>query len=51
LGEYVLDWLQLAMGGSLKKNHQRIAYIRNKGNGLWGDCEWAPPVKGEQAYF
>ena len=50
-GEYVLDWLQLALGGKLKKNHKRMAYIRNKGDGPWGNCEWVPPVKGGQAYF
>ena len=47
-GEYVLDWLQLALGmygHKLKKNHKRIAYIRNKGDGPWGDCEWVPPVR------
>ena len=50
-GEYVLDWLQLAMGDKLKKNHKRVAYIANKGDGPWGDCEWVPPVRGGQAYF
>ena len=50
-GEYVLDWLQLALGGKLKKNHKRMAYITNKGDGPWGDCEWVPPVRGGQAYF
>jgi hypothetical protein len=50
-GEYVLDWLQPAMSGKLKKYHQRIAYIENKGDGLWGDCEWVPPTKPGQVYF
>ena len=53
-GEYVLDWLQLALGmngGKLKKGHKRIAYLKNKGDGPWGDCEWVPPIKAGQAYF
>ena len=50
-GEYVLDWLQLALNGKLKKNHKRVAYIKMKGDGPWGDCEWTPTVKPGQAYF
>ena len=53
-GEYVLDWLQLALGmngGKLKKGHKRIAHLKNKGDGPWGDCEWVPPIKAGQAYF
>ena len=53
-GEYVLDWLQLALGmngGKLKKNHKRIAYLKNNGDGPWGNCEWVPPVGKGKAYF
>jgi dipeptidyl aminopeptidase/acylaminoacyl peptidase len=49
--EYVLDWLQLVFNRGLSKRHNRIAYIRENGDGPWGKCEWRPPVKGRQAYF
>ena len=29
----------------------RIAYIKESGDGPWGDCEWTPTVKPGQAYF
>jgi len=50
--EYVLDWLQDALVEKpLPKRHQRIAYIRENGDGPWGKCEWTPPIKRGQAYF
>jgi dipeptidyl aminopeptidase/acylaminoacyl peptidase len=49
--EYVLDWLQMVFGGGVPKRHDRIAYIKEGGDGPWGKCEWTPPVKGRQAYF
>jgi dipeptidyl aminopeptidase/acylaminoacyl peptidase len=50
--EYVLDWLQLALTGKgVSRRHDRVAYIKENGDGPWGDCEWKPPVKGGQAYF
>ena len=49
--EYVLDWIQTAFDGTLSKPHNRIAYIRENGDGPWGKCEWTPPVKGRHAYF
>ena len=30
---------------------ERIAYIREHGDGPWGKCEWTPPIKRGQAYF
>jgi hypothetical protein len=29
----------------------RIAYVKEHGDGPWGDCEWTPPIKRGQAYF
>jgi hypothetical protein len=50
--DYVLDWLQgLFSGKRAPTKRGRIAYIRENGDGPWGDCEWEPPVKGGQAYF
>jgi dipeptidyl aminopeptidase/acylaminoacyl peptidase len=50
--EYVLDWLQgLFSGRRTPTKKGRIAYIREHGDGPWGDCEWTPPVKPRQAYF
>jgi dipeptidyl aminopeptidase/acylaminoacyl peptidase len=50
--EYVLDWLRKTLTGKgLDKNHSRIAYIKEAGDGPWGQCEWKPPVKPGQPYF
>jgi dipeptidyl aminopeptidase/acylaminoacyl peptidase len=49
--EYVLDWINSAFNGGVSKRHDRVAYIRENGDGPWGDCEWTPPTKGSQAYF
>jgi len=50
--EYVFDWLrEVLVGKGLRKNHRRIAYIRENGDGPWGKCEWTPPIKAGQAYF
>ena len=49
--EYVLDWLHEAFNGAIGGGHQRIAYIRESGDGPWGNCEWTPPVGGRQPYF
>ena len=49
---YIFDWLNTALNGKgLAKNHKRIAYIKEGGDGPWGKCEWKPPVKAGQAYF
>jgi dipeptidyl aminopeptidase/acylaminoacyl peptidase len=50
--EYVLDWLgALFSGRRVPKKRGRIAYIRENGDGPWGDCAWTPPIKRGQAYF
>ena len=50
--EYVLDWLGRALGGTgLPASHRRMAYVRERGDGPFGDCEWTPPVRAGQAYF
>jgi dipeptidyl aminopeptidase/acylaminoacyl peptidase len=50
--DYFFDWLhQVLQGKGLDAQHRRIAYIRENGDGPWGDCEWTPPVRGGQAYF
>jgi hypothetical protein len=50
--EYVFDWLKaLFSGKSVPKKSGRIAYIKENGDGPWGDCEWTPPIKPKQAYF
>lgn len=52
LHEYVLDWLKGYFDGSIKPTKAgRIAYVREHGDGPWGDCDWTPPVKAGQAYF
>ncbi len=50
--EYVLDWLHtLLQGKGIPRNHKRIAYIKENGDGPWGRCEWTPPIKPGQTYF
>jgi len=50
--DYVLDWLKgLFSGKRVPAKRGRIAYIREGGDGPWGRCEWAPPIKPGQAYF
>jgi dipeptidyl aminopeptidase/acylaminoacyl peptidase len=50
--EYALDWLQgLFSGKSVPKKKGRIAYVRENGDGPFGDCEWTPPIGKGQAYF
>jgi hypothetical protein len=49
---YIFDWLNMALNGKgLAKSHKRIAYIKEGGDGPWGNCEWKPPVGAGQAYF
>jgi len=33
------------------KKSGRIAYVKENGDGPWGNCEWTPPIKRGQAYF
>ncbi|HTD90314.1 MAG TPA: alpha/beta fold hydrolase, partial [Burkholderiales bacterium] len=50
--EYVLDWLQALFSKKLTpKKSGRIAYVKEHGDGPWGNCEWTPPIKRGQAYF
>jgi pimeloyl-ACP methyl ester carboxylesterase len=50
--EYVLDWLQALFSKKLKLSRKgRIAYVKENGDGPWGNCDWAPPIKRGQAYF
>jgi hypothetical protein len=50
--EYVMDWLAGLFSGRITPTHKgRICYIKEHGDGPWGDCEWAPPTKAGQAYF
>ena len=47
---YIMDWLQRALIEG-KTNDKRIAYVSNKGDGPFGDCEWTPTIKPGEAYF
>ena len=50
--EYVVDWLHdVLVGKGISKRHKRIAYIKESGDGPWGNCEWKPTVRPGQAYF
>jgi dipeptidyl aminopeptidase/acylaminoacyl peptidase len=50
--DYVLDWLQgLFSGRHAVSKTGRIAYVREGGDGPFGDCEWTPPIRGGHAYF
>ncbi len=50
--DYVLDWLQALFSGKRVPGKQgRISYVREHGDGPWGECEWTPPIKPGQAYF
>ena len=40
---YIMDWLQRALVEG-KTNDKRIAYVSNKGDGPFGDCEWTPTI-------
>ncbi|MEI7682416.1 MAG: alpha/beta fold hydrolase [Betaproteobacteria bacterium] len=50
--EYVIDWLHdVLVGKGLSKRHNRIAYIKEGGDGPFGSCVWKPTVGPGQAYF
>ncbi len=50
--EYVLDWLHALFTKKLTpKKAGRIAYVKENGDGPWGNCEWTPPITRGQAYF
>ena len=47
---YIMDWLERALVHG-KTNKDRIAYVSNKGEGPFSDCEWDPTIKPGEAYF
>ncbi|MDA0764163.1 MAG: alpha/beta hydrolase [Proteobacteria bacterium] len=47
---YIMDWLQRALVKG-KTNEDRIAYVANKGEGPFSDCEWTPTINTGEAYF
>ena len=50
--DYVMDWLHLLFSGKRAPTKRgRIAYVRENGDGPWGECEWTPPIGAGQAYF
>ncbi len=50
--DYALDWLQMTLQGKgLPPRHNKVKYIRENGDGPWGDCAWTPPTRRGQAYF
>jgi dipeptidyl aminopeptidase/acylaminoacyl peptidase len=50
--DYVMDWLQVFFANGNKcPTPGQISYIKEQGDGPWGDCAWEPPVDGNQAYF
>jgi len=50
--DYVMDWLHGLFKGNIKpKKKGQVKYVRENGDGPWGDCDWTPPVKRGQAYF
>jgi dipeptidyl aminopeptidase/acylaminoacyl peptidase len=50
--EYALDWLKALFSKKMTpKKSGRIAYVKENGDGPWGDCDWTPPIRRGQAYF
>jgi len=47
---HIIDWLSRALLQD-KTNDGRAADIGVKGDGPFGDCEWAPPVGLGEGYF
>ena len=38
--------------GNIKpKKKGQVKYVRENGDGPWGECDWTPPVGRGQAYF
>jgi pimeloyl-ACP methyl ester carboxylesterase len=48
--QYIVDWLHRALFDG-KVNDDRVAYVKENGEGPFGNCEWTPPVKPGQPYF
>lgn len=50
--EYVLDWLAAVFSGAVTPQKSgRIAYVKERGEGPFGDCDWTPPIGPGEAYF
>ncbi len=50
--QYAMDWLSRALAGEgVPAGHDRIAYLKEHGDGPYGDCEWKPTVGPGEAYF
>ena len=50
--EYVLDWLQGVFSGKRTPTKKgKILYVKENGDGPWGNCEWKPPIGPGEAYF
>lgn len=50
--DYVLDWISGVLSGRLTPTQQgRVAYVRESGDGPWGECDWTPTIKPGEAYF
>jgi dipeptidyl aminopeptidase/acylaminoacyl peptidase len=50
--DYVFDWLKALFSGKRKLTRRgAVKYIRENGDGPWGDCDWTPPIRRGQAYF
>ena len=47
---YIMDWLERALVHG-KTNKERIAYVSNKGEGPFSNCEWDPTIEPGEAYF
>ena len=48
--QYILDWLRRALIEE-SVNDARVAYVKESGDGPFGECEWTPPVRPGQAYY
>ena len=48
--QYILDWLRRALMDE-SVSDARVAYVKENGDGPFGDCEWTPPVAPGQAYY
>ena len=50
--DYVLDWLEGVFSGKHAPSKKgRILYVKEQGDGPFGNCAWEPPIRPGQAYF
>jgi pimeloyl-ACP methyl ester carboxylesterase len=50
--DYVVDWLAGVFAGKITPTPDgRVAYVKENGDGPWGNCEWKAPIKAGQIYF